>query len=149
MPAPARRGSPGPGRARPSSPQRRVRSARTSPRRARIPPRRQSRRRGGPSSLPFGAATPSSRTESARRYLSLRPLETVEDHVNPPNLLPVEVEGVRNRKGVRQPVGNLPGAGLDAPTDVRFRPRVQERVDDVAPRERGIEERTVRMPTLG
>src|SRR5438445_1065943 len=84
-----------------------------------------------------------------RRYLSLRHFETVEDHVNPPNLLPVEVEGVRNRKGVRQQVGNLPGAGLDAPTDVRFRPRVQERVDDVAPRERGIEERTVRMPTLG
>jgi hypothetical protein len=60
----------------------------------------------------------------------------------------VEIEGVRNRKGVRQPVGDLPGAGLDAPTDVRFRPRVQERVDDPAARERGIEERTVRMPTL-
>src|SRR5207244_2002084 len=48
----------------------------------------------------------------------------------------------------RQPVGNLRGAGLDALTDVRFRPRVQERVDDVAPRKRGVEERTVRMPTL-
>src|SRR5437879_13287709 len=60
----------------------------------------------------------------------------------------MEVEGVRNREGVRQPVGNLRGAGLDALTDVRFRPRVQERVDDVAPRTRGVEERTGRMPTL-
>src|SRR3989442_1999883 len=83
-----------------------------------------------------------------RRYLSLRHFESVEDDVNPPNLFPVEVEGVRNRKGVRQPVGDHPGAGLDAPTDVRFRPRVQERVDDVAPRERGVEERSIRMPTL-
>ena len=60
----------------------------------------------------------------------------------------MELEGVRNRKGVRQPVGNVPGTGLDAPTHVRFRPRVQERVDDSAPRQRGIEERAVRMPTL-
>src|SRR3989475_8021067 len=60
----------------------------------------------------------------------------------------MEVEDVRNREGVRQSVGDLRGAGLDALTDVRFRPRVQERVDDVAPRKRGVEERTVRMPTL-
>src|SRR2546425_13117099 len=60
----------------------------------------------------------------------------------------MEVEGVRNREGVRQPVGDLRGAGLDALTDVRFRPRVQGRVDDVAPRKRGVEERTVRMPPL-
>src|SRR3989449_8591510 len=83
-----------------------------------------------------------------RRYLSLRHFESVEDDVNPPDLFPMEVEGVRNREGVRQPVGDLRGAGLDALTDVRFRPRVQERVDDVAPRKRGVEERTVRMPTL-
>ena len=60
----------------------------------------------------------------------------------------MELEAVRNRKGVRQPVGDFPGTRLDAPTDISFRPRIQESVDDMAPRERGIEERTVRMPTL-
>src|SRR5256712_5226308 len=60
----------------------------------------------------------------------------------------MKVESVANRKGVKQPIGDLPGAGLDAPTDVRLRPRVRECVDDVAPHERGIEERTIRMPTL-
>src|SRR3989442_15918957 len=105
MPAPARRGSPGPRRERPASPQRRVRFARTTPRRARIPPRRQSRRRGGPSSLPFAAATPSSGKEETRRYLSLRHFESEEDAANAPNPFPFEVGGGRNREGVRQPVG--------------------------------------------
>jgi len=61
----------------------------------------------------------------------------------------MEVESVGNRKGVSEPVGDIPESGLDATPHVGFRLRVQERVDDAARGERGIQERTIRMTSLG
>src|SRR5439155_1123452 len=82
------------------SPRTRGHSSRTFPRRVPTPPRRRSRLRGGPSSLPFGPIRSSFRTHRGPRYLVLRHLEAEEEHGNRPELVPMEREQMRDRKGV-------------------------------------------------
>ncbi len=60
----------------------------------------------------------------------------------------MEVEGVANRKSKGEPVCDPPGSGLDTTPHIGFRLRVQKRIDDAAPGERGIQEWPICMTPL-
>src|SRR3989449_2880761 len=103
---------------------------------------------GGPSSIPFARFTPSFRANRGPRYLALRRLDPIQDDVHTAELLAVKWKHVPDWERVREAIRDGSTLGLDVSPDERLGPRVQERVDDATPSERGVEEDEVCVPRL-
>src|SRR5438552_1315369 len=86
------------------------------------------------------------RTKDEPSYLSLRHGDSEEDDVHSSQLLPMEVERMRNRKRICEAIRDRPTSILDIATHEGFGGTNHQHSNDTTPSERRIQKPTISMP---
>src|SRR6266568_864439 len=88
------------------------------------------------------------RTKDEPSYLSLRHGDSEEDDVHSSQLLPMEVERMRDRKRICEAIRDRPAGRLDVAADEGFGGPIEEHVNDATASQRRVQERPVGVPAL-